>query len=136
MLFIFFFSCQLFSAVFLPIYTNLAWTCLVACDKKICGRFSKNSKTRSQRPKKTLKYRHFFHPSPYVFARGDETVKVFWKAFSAMISRALYLSENAIVTVQNRPVFSETWLNGASKRPNLTAILENVRVTAKVSIEC
>ena len=33
-----------------------------------------------------------------------------------MTSRLLYLSENVIVTVQNRPVFSNTWLNGASKK--------------------
>mgnify|MGYP003389936868 FL=1 len=33
-----------------------------------------------------------------------------------MTSRLLYLSENVIVTVQNRPVFSITALNGASKK--------------------
>ena len=33
-----------------------------------------------------------------------------------MTSRQLYLSENVIVTVQNPPVFSNTWLNGASKK--------------------
>jgi hypothetical protein len=64
---------------------------------------------------KTSKFRSNFHPGRHVFARSDETVKVFWKIFSAMTSRLLYLSENVIVTVQNRPVFSNTWLNGASK---------------------
>ena len=33
-----------------------------------------------------------------------------------MTSRLLYLSANIIVTVQNRPIFSNTWLNGASKK--------------------
>ena len=33
-----------------------------------------------------------------------------------MTSGQLYLSENVIVTVQTPPVFSNTWLNGASKK--------------------
>ena len=33
-----------------------------------------------------------------------------------MKSRVLYLSENIFATVQNRLVFSITWLNGASKK--------------------
>ena len=33
-----------------------------------------------------------------------------------MTPRVYYLSENVIVTVQNRPVFSNTWLNGVSKK--------------------
>ena len=52
-------------------------------------------------------------------------------------SGVLYLSENVVVTVQNRPVFSITRLYGASKKLALTAnISKTVRVTAKVSIEC
>jgi len=33
-----------------------------------------------------------------------------------MTSRLLYLSNNIFATVQNRLVFSNTWLNGASKK--------------------
>ena len=86
---------------------------------------------------KTSKNRSFYRPGRHVFARCDETVKVFCKVFTAMTPRVLYLSENVIVTVQNRPVFSITRLNGASKIPTLTTnISKMVRVTAKVSMEC
>jgi len=81
----------------------------------------------------------FFRPGRHVFARCDETVKVFLKIFSAFTTRArvLYLSGNVIVKIQNRPVFSNTWLNGESKRPTLTAIIaKTARVTAKISMAC
>ena len=69
---------------------------------------------------KTSKNRSFFHLRRHIFARCDETVKVFWKIFSAITTRVLHLSENvfAIVQNQNRPVFSNTLLNGASKNTN------------------
>ena len=38
--------------------------------------------------------------------------------FSAMTSRALHLSENVFVIVQNRPVFSIIKPNGGSKKTN------------------
>ena len=66
--------------------------------------------------KKTAKNRSFFSPLSHVFVRCDETVKDFWKIFSAITTRVLHLSENVLVIVQNRPVFSITWLNGASKK--------------------
>ena len=76
--------------------------------------FWKVKKNRSQRPK-TSKNRSNFRTGRHIFARCDETDKDFWKSFSGFTTRLLYLSENVIVTVQNRPVFSNTWLNGASK---------------------
>ena len=86
---------------------------------------------------KTLKNRSNFRTGRHVLARCDETDKDFWKVFSAMTSRLLYLSDNIFATVQNRLVFSITWLNGASKRPTLTAIIsKTVRDTAKVCMEC
>ena len=43
-----------------------------------------------------------------------------------MTSRVLYLSENIFVTVQNRLVFSNTLLNGASKKTDFDGdYLEN-----------
>jgi len=49
----------------------------------------------------------------------------------------LYLSENVIVTVQNRPVISITALNGARKKNNLMAIIsQTLRVTTKVTMKC
>ena len=69
--------------------------------------------------KKTLKNQSNFRPGHHVFARCDETVKDFWKIFSAMTSRVLYLSENIFATVQNCLVFSITWLNGSSKKDRL-----------------
>ena len=55
-----------------------------------------------------------------------------------MTSRVLYLSENIFATVQNRLVFSITWLNGLEhkKIPTLTAIIsQTVQDTAKVCME-
>ena len=76
----------------------------------------------------TSKNRSFFQPGRHVFACSDETVKAFCKIFPAMTSRVLYLSENVIVTVQNRPVFSITRLNGAYKNTDFDdEYLENAK---------
>ena len=72
---------------------------------------------------KTSKNRLNFRTGRHVFARCDETVKFVWKIFTAMTSRLLYLSNNIYATVQNSLVFSNTWLNGASKRPTLMSII-------------
>ena len=112
------------------------WQNVSSCMRFILRRaILKSSKTRSRRPK-TLKNRSNFRTGRHVFARCGETVKAFWKIFSAMTSRQLYLSENVIVTVQNRPVFSNTWLNGASKKTLTAIISKTVSVTVKVSMEC
>ena len=94
---------------------NLAGICLPALCRKGRGRLLKSSKTRSQRPKKQQN-RWIFHTRRHIFARCDETVKDFWKTFFAMTPRVLCLSENVIEIVQNSPVFSNTLLNGTSKK--------------------
>ena len=57
---------------------NLARTCLLACDLYLGERFLKSSKTRSRRPK-TSKNLSNFRTGCHVFARCEETVKVFLK---------------------------------------------------------
>jgi len=75
---------------------------------------------------KTSKKRSILHTRRHVFVRCDETVKDYWKIFIAMTPRVLYLSKNVIVIVQNRPVFSNTLLNGASKKTDFDGYyLEN-----------
>ena len=112
----FFFSRQLFSAVSRPIYTKFGTNVSSWLRFKQTRAIFEKLKNQVTTAKKTSKFRSNFHPGRHVFARCDETVKVFWKIFTAMTSRVLYLSDNVIVTVQNRPVFSNTWLQGASKK--------------------
>ena len=126
--FLSFFSHANFSQPYFDRFTsNLARMCLLACDWKNTRAFLKGTKTRSQltTAKKHRNIGNFFTPAFRFSLVVTKRLKFFETIFSVMTSRVLYLSENVIVTVQNRSVFSDTWHNGASKRPNLTAILEN-----------
>ena len=75
----------------------------------------KNQVTTAKKHKNGL----LFHTRRHVFARCDETVKDFWKIFFAMTPRVLYLSENIIAIAQNSPIFTNTLLNGASKKTDV-----------------
>ena len=126
LLYIFFFSGQLFSAVSRPIRTKFC-TNTSSCMRFILRRaileMFKNQVTRA---KKHRKIGHFSDPAVTFLLVVTKRLKFFCKIFSAMTPRVLYLSENVIVTVQNRPVFSITRLNGASKKTDFDGkYLEN-----------
>ena len=112
---LFYFSGQLFWTVSQPICTKFG-TNVSSCVglKQTRAIFEKlqNQVTTA----KTSKNRSIFRTGRHIFSRSEETVKRFLQIFSAMTSRVLYISENIFMTVQNRLVFSNTLLNGASKR--------------------
>ena len=112
---LFFFSREFFSAVSGPICTKFGAN-VSSCMRFILRRAILEKLKNQVTTAKKQKNRSNFRTGRHVFARCDETVKVFFLIFTAMTSRLLYLSNNTFATVQNRLVFSNTWLNGASKK--------------------
>jgi len=76
--FIIFFSPDNFSPPSLDRFAQIGTNVSSACDLYGVSDFLKSSKTRSQRPK-TRKVRQIFRLRRHVFARCDETLKVFLK---------------------------------------------------------
>ena len=75
--------------------------------------------------KKHRKIGHFSYPAVTFSLVLTKRLKFFANLFCDD-TWVLYLSENVIVTVQNRPVFSITRLNGASKKTDFDGkYLEN-----------
>ena len=64
---------------------------------------------------KNIKISQFFTPVVTFSLVVTKRLKIPENLF-AMTPRVLYLSENVIAIVQNSPVFSNTLLNGASKK--------------------